>query len=703
MSMDELGIWDWMVRDDADVHALGTQLRTVASELRTARTELVSTLGSASTAMGWEGQITHRADLHTNPAASLVGRFIEDADAAGQALVALSQARDQHAPALRVLRQDWADLQANPPEEKIWIHTGGMPVTRVDHAEKHRLEEGIRADVRHHTDALSEADGTCQGLLAGAVSSLDALVPPGTSPSFLDSLLPQGTVGLFVGHGLADDEHEQQVAADLGPDASADEVRAALAGIPPARLASFLARHPDIADVLARDWDPDGPDDPALGGLLEARGELGEHGQSPESVAAVAAYWAGLSRLDRERMRLLFPTIVGSTDGVPLTDRAIANRWLVQTALRDEVAEYARLAVGLSTDEQLEAAVEALEPNFVLDLFWDREQTLRQGWWLVRGDTGQMVRRTEHNDLLLEESAQRMLLYQQMLEAPTVVLRPDLPGLPGDQRMVVLFDPRGDGRFAEYTGRLDAQNVSVIVPGTGTSMAGMQDYNERFSAIAGAHSADTAVITWLGGDMPDAIGADAPDNRYSIDNGHRLVSFVEGLGLAPERHVSLVGHSAGGAVVGFADLYGADVDSVLHVASAGTGEGVSDASMYPSTTWDAVTGREVERYAQTAPGDLIQVAQRSGEIRDALEGNDLGIPNLPEHIGHGYDPEETPGFTELETGVWLVDSQARGESFSAGETLEGVLAHDHVIRPGTTSWENIVAVIRSDEESMEEK
>lgn len=700
--MDELGIWDWMVRDDGDVHALGTQLTTVASELRTARRELAATLGSASTALGWEGQITHRADLQTNPAASLIGRFIEDADAAGAALVSLSQTRDQHAPSLRVLRQDWADLQANPPERQAWLNPHGHPTTTVDHAEKRRLEEAIRTDVQHHTEALAEADDTCQRLLAGAVASLNGLVPPGTSPYFLNSLMPDGTVGLFVGHGLQDDEVEQQIAADLGPDATADEVRAALLRLPPARLATFLARHPDIADVLARDWDPDGIDDPALGGLLEVRGELGEHGQSPESVEAVAAYWAGLSGLDRERLRLLFPTIVGNTDGIALTDRAIANRWLVQTALRDEVAVYAGLAVGLTTDEQLEAAVADLEPHLFLDLFWDREQTLRDGWWLVRGDIGQMVTRTEHNDLLLEESAQRMLLYQQMLEAPTVVPRPDLPGLPGDQRMVVLFDPRGDGRFAEYTGRLDAQNVSVIVPGTGTSMAGMQDYNERFSAIAGAHSADTAVITWLGGDMPDAIGADAPDNRYSIDNGHRLVTFVEGLGLPPERHLSLVGHSAGGAVVGFADLYGADVDSVLHIASAGTGEGVSDASMYPSTTWDAVTGREVERYAQTAPGDFIQIAQRSGEIKDALEGNDLGIPNLPDHIGHGYDPEETPGFTELDTGVWLVDSEARGESFSAGDELEGVFSHDHVIRPGTTSWENIIAVIRADEESMVE-
>ena len=111
--------------------------------------------------------------------------------------------------------------------------------------------------------------------------------------------------------------------------------------------------------------------------------------------------------------------------------------------------------------------------------------------------------------------------------------------------------------------------------------------------------------------------------------------------------------------------------------------------------------RDVRRYSQTAPGDPIIWAQRAGKIDDWLEDK-VGL-NLPEDIGHGYNPDTTPGFTSLDTGVWLEDTEARGGSFEAGDLLEGTLSHDYVIRPGTTSWQNNIGVIRADWDSVVER
>lgn len=109
----------------------------------------------------------------------------------------------------------------------------------------------------------------------------------------------------------------------------------------------------------------------------------------------------------------------------------------------------------------------------------------------------------------------------------------------------------------------------------------------------------------------------------------------------------------------------------------------------------------MQRYSQTAPGDPIIWAQRAGQIDDWLEDK-LGV-NLPEDIGHGYNPDTTPGFTALDTGIWIEGGTARGNTFEPGDLLEGAESPDYVIRPGTTSWQNIIGVIRADWDSVVER
>lgn len=212
----------------------------------------------------------------------------------------------------------------------------------------------------------------------------------------------------------------------------------------------------------------------------------------------------------------------------------------------------------------------------------------------------------------------------------------------------------------------------MFVPGTTTDLASVGRYNTRMEDVAYGNPDTTATITWMGTDLPDAVTADATFTSYTLTGGRHLTSFVEGLALSPHQELALVGHSAGGAIVGQADALGVGADRILHVASAGTGPGIDDAADYPGLDLRGQP-RDVLRFSMTAPGDTIEIAQRSG---------DLGWL-VPEDWGHGFDPDETRGFVRLETGRFT-----QGER--AGERIEGLTSHGQVVTPGTDAFANIV-------------
>ena len=677
--MGELTIHAWMLKDGTDVKEAGRRLRSLASILEVAETDLTTHLSDAGQALGWEGQLVARAEEVHTPNSSLLCRFAQDCTAAGNALTSLGGLLDDRAPTLRSLVQRWETLQSDPPTRMV-PKVGSMP----DQAEKSRQEDAIRADAQTHMDDLAARDRTTRDTLSRVFDSVMGLVPPGTAPGFTRS---QATDALWI-HlqqaGVVDTDAEVAVDAQIGADTSPAQVRALLAGMTPEQLRNFLERHPEIQQILAEDWDPadDAASDPDLQGLLDAIGPVGPHGPEPSSVAAIQAYWSSLSAAQRDRLLLLHPTLVGNLDGIPLSDRVGANHLLVRAALIREIDTERALDSGPTTEELNAQRAHEYEDatGSALGAF---------GNWLARklltSDGAGLVvdMEGEDPDEQLSKSRTRIELYSSLLlDAPMIDRTGDTGPVPTDQRLLLVFDPRGDGMIAEWHGRLDATNVGVVVPGTGNDMAGMLDYNTRFAQLVRGHEQDTAVVAWLGSDMPDAVVADAPSNSYTRDSGHRLVRFVEGLGLPASTNLSLVGHSAGGAVVGHADLYGADVDRVLHIASAGTGTDVDDASDYPATTWDGQQ-RAVTRWSMTAPGDAIEVAQQTGT---------LGIPaDAP--IGHGFDPDTTPGFRHLETGRFQVSGSYRDHDKQAGERLEGALSHDYVIRDGTDAWANIEGVI----------
>lgn len=231
-----------------------------------------------------------------------------------------------------------------------------------------------------------------------------------------------------------------------------------------------------------------------------------------------------------------------------------------------------------------------------------------------------------------------------------------------DDRQLLLFDDAADGRIVELHGTIDTrtEHVGVLVPGTGSTLGGHEGVARRARSFVEAADG-VAMVSWLGGDMPDSVVRDAPFNHYSRDNGPALAAFSHAVrrevdAVAPGVDLTVLGHSYGGATVGRAELDGLDADRVLHVSSAGAGAGVDDVDDYPVPDRD--------RYALTDDDDPIQHTQ----------GTSLGG-----RIGHGADPDQV--FVALESGAY-----ADGTEIDDG-------AHSAVFTRRSDAWSNMLQVI----------
>ncbi|AOS62793.1 alpha/beta hydrolase [Actinoalloteichus hymeniacidonis] len=143
-----------------------------------------------------------------------------------------------------------------------------------------------------------------------------------------------------------------------------------------------------------------------------------------------------------------------------------------------------------------------------------------------------------------------------------------------NRRPVLLFDPRGRGRYAEVHGDLaNATHVAVVVPGTGISTRSF-DPRSGHVGTPGAMAAElyrtqralspaasTAVVAWAGYATPQALGVGAATARYAEAGAEELRDLIDGLIAArsspdaghPTRsttRVTLLCHSYGSVVCG---------------------------------------------------------------------------------------------------------------------------------------------------------
>ncbi|ADB35895.1 protein of unknown function DUF1023 [Kribbella flavida DSM 17836] len=219
-------------------------------------------------------------------------------------------------------------------------------------------------------------------------------------------------------------------------------------------------------------------------------------------------------------------------------------------------------------------------------------------------------------------------------------------------RQFLHVDPDGQGRAVEVLGELDAAgNVAVLVPGMGNSLDTFRDQSDRGNLIQQEAGPGTAVVVWLDYPSPPDIPA-AISPAPAQEAGPQLAKFLAEVdGIKPvTAKLTVIGHSYGSVVTGYALRAGARADRVVLTGSPGAGRGVDAAAeLVPPGT---------SLYVERAPGDVVSYTQ-----------------------WHGPDPANYSDAVRMATNAPGADP---------------VRGHDEYYRTNTESLRNIGRVIRGD-------
>ncbi|OBB12797.1 hypothetical protein A5662_07685 [Mycobacteriaceae bacterium 1482268.1] len=318
---------------------------------------------------------------------------------------------------------------------------------------------------------------------------------------------------------------------------------------------------------------------------------------------AVEQWWKSLSQKDRERLIDEHPPELGNLNGIPAAARDAIN----QQVLADDLG---RITTTL-TQHGVSAEQVLADPGF---------------YGLSAADV------TRYNNAL---KVQEGLNHQRGPE-------PD----PSRQRPVMLwkYEPladRGQGRAAIAIGNPDyADNTSVIVPGTGSSVKGgwlSDGHNDAMNLWDQAQLADPththAVISWMGYDAPDGFSDTRVANPdLARSGGDLLAADVNGLWVThqdPNQHVTVIGHSYGSTTV--ADAFAASGmhanDAVL-LGCPGTDLAKSAADFH-------LDGGQV--YVGSASTDPVSYIGTAPEYLHDYLNRKLGYP-VGLNAGLGIDP-----------------------------------------------------------------
>lgn len=228
----------WMLHEGSGVRGTAERLRELARLLGGVEASIGATLGSAATALGWEGQVTHRADEASTTTRTMLTRLADGCEAAGTALMELAGAMSWHGPRLVELLNDGSGPGLTPrfgspggpgpifgaePRDPVI----GLPVQPVDgagHAGGSSMmastgqpdapgltvgpwREVLPIDDRErlilqHVEDLEMHDQRCHDRLHRIRDDLDAMFPHGTDPQFLRSLVPSEVWRQLVAAGV---------------------------------------------------------------------------------------------------------------------------------------------------------------------------------------------------------------------------------------------------------------------------------------------------------------------------------------------------------------------------------------------------------------------------------------------------------------------------------------------------------------------
>ncbi|KAA5830568.1 hypothetical protein F1721_22170 [Saccharopolyspora hirsuta] len=338
----------------------------------------------------------------------------------------------------------------------------------------------------------------------------------------------------------------------------------------------------------------------------------------------------GTIQANDENLRTAASRLTGVIDGIKSANAAV-RRWDAQKAAEIRKLNPDLLVPVLDGGAGRSVAERNAAGRAQIELARDAAQEeLRK----LQGEVGPVNREVQ-----IQQLREKIAAYDEILNSNTQILS---------------FN--GEGRLVALVGSLnsDTRAVAVLVPGMNTGVEDFARYTSTAGSFAEADpSGRTAAVLWMNGDFPQGL-PEASTSGPSQEMAPRLADFVNNdlrPQLGEDAKVTVIGHSYGGAVVGLADAAGMRADNVVHVASAGMGDGVSEiTNPYPA-----------HRYSVTMEHDPIQWAQ--GRV-------------------HGPDPDDFPGVTPLPS-----------SRDSDGWFIPDVSSHSTVLAPGTESWRDINSVV----------
>jgi hypothetical protein len=278
--------------------------------------------------------------------------------------------------------------------------------------------------------------------------------------------------------------------------------------------------------------------------------------ERPGDPTAVAAWWSGLTPIQRARLLASDPALLGGLAGIPPAVRDRANR-------RRLAAEQARL--------QTERAAVAAELARLR-----ADSNLLDRWtpgWNQQEDA--LLARLATLDQQLAQAAGLQAALAQVVADPRNRLDPT-------DVYLLSFDPKGDGKAAIALGDpATAGAIGVVVPGMGNTLANITNpldnavsLRRTSDRVAGPAVSDrTSVVAWLGYDAPNTAQVAFDSNARA--GAPDLVGFVDDLrashtGTQPPR-VTVLAHSYGTLVTGLAARQGLAADAITLVGSPGVG------------------------------------------------------------------------------------------------------------------------------------
>ncbi|KOV75582.1 hypothetical protein ADL03_44475 [Nocardia sp. NRRL S-836] len=222
----------------------------------------------------------------------------------------------------------------------------------------------------------------------------------------------------------------------------------------------------------------------------------------------------------------------------------------------------------------------------------------------------------------------------------------------GKDAYVLKWSPDGpgakEGAMAVSFGNPDtAANLAVCVPGT-TSKLG--DFGlDQAANLSQKMGADGAAIQWLGYDAPEFLPGQVDDPAQAKEGAAILAQDVaEYRDRNPGAHVTVIGHSYGSTVVGYASMeHGLKADDIAFVGSPGVGaSNVNQLSVGAGHVY--VGGTEHDPVVQATSGDwFTKDGSSTGPYDSSFGAKQFGTSG-ESWIGHAHSSYYDKGTESLD-------------------------------------------------------